>query len=82
MLKTKIFNTINVNAVTSKKKKKKIPTNLILKKTLFCFHLSLLVNDFILIYLEIIILSIYNILIPYGFLFGWFFFFIFQPPLV
>ena len=70
MLKTKIFNTINVNALTSKKKKKKILTNLILKKTLFCFHLSLLVNDCILMYLEIIILSIYNILIPYGFLFG------------
>ena len=69
MLKTKIFNTINVNALISKKKKK-ILANLILKKTLFCFHLSLLVNDCILMYLEIIILSIYNILIPYGFLFG------------
>ena len=59
-----------MNALT---KKKKILTNLVLKKTLFCFCLSLLVNDCILMYLETMILSIYNFLILYGYLFEVFF---------
>ena len=70
-----------MNALTStttpkkKKKKKKILANLVLKKNIILFLiLSLLVNDCILIYLETTILSIYNFLILYKCLFGFFFF--------
>ena len=61
MLKDKIFSTTTVNALTTTTKKKKILTNLVLKKNVILFlFLSLLVNDCILMYLEIMILSIYN----------------------
>ena len=76
MLKTIIFSTTIVNALTSsKKKKKKNLASLVLKKDIICFCLFLLVSDCILMYLEITILSIYNFLILYGCLFGGFFFF-------
>ena len=63
MLNAEIFSITTVNALTLKKNKKKILTNLVFKKkkNLFLFlFLSLLVNDCILIYLETMILSIYN----------------------
>ena len=72
MLKAKIFSIITVNALISiLKKKKKILVSLVLKKYYFFLFLflSLLVNDCILMYLEIIILNIYNFLIPYEYLF-------------
>ena len=61
MLKAKSFNTTTMNALTSTKKKK-ILASLILKKKNIILHLflSLLVDDCILMYLETIILYIYN----------------------
>ena len=74
MLKAKIFSTTNVNALTSKKKKK-ILSNLVLKENIILLlFLSLLVNDCILIYIETTMRSIYNFLIPYGCLSKVFFF--------
>ena len=67
MLKDKIFSTTTVNALTSAITKKKILTNLVLKKNIILFlFLSLLVNNYILMYLEIMILCVYNFLILYG----------------
>ena len=70
MVKAKIFSNTTVNTLISTKK-------IILFLFLF---LSLLVNDCILMYLEIIILYIYNSLILYGCLFG-VFFFLYTPAL-
>ena len=84
MLKVKSFSTTTTNALTSTKKKKKILANLVLKKkhyfAFFFFFLSLLVNDCILMYLETIILCIYNFLILYRFLFE-IYFFLYTPAL-
>ena len=55
-------------------KKKKPSQPIIKKKYLF---LSLLIDDCILMYLETIILCIYNFLILYGYLFGVLFFLIY-----
>ena len=72
MLETKIFSTTTVNTLTlSKKRNHSQPS---IRKTLFYFCLSSLVNDCILMYLETMILSIYNFLILHGCLFGVFFF--------
>ena len=70
MIKAKNFST-TTRSNFNKKKKKKIIANLVLKKKLF---LSLLVNDYILMYLKTTILCIYNFLILYECLFEVFFF--------
>ena len=75
MLKIKIFSIITVNALTSTKKTK-ILASLVLKKHYFVF----VVNNCILMYLEIIILYIYNFLIPYWYLFRVIYLFILPPP--
>ena len=70
MLKAKNFSTTTMNALTSKKKIKN-PSQPSIKKNIILFlYLSLLVNDYILMYLETTILSIYKFLILYGCLFG------------
>ena len=79
MEKTKIFSTTTVNALTSTKKKKKNHNQPSIKKKKKI--LSLLVNDYILMYLKTTILCIYNFLILYECLFEVFFFFILWPSL-
>ena len=82
MLKDKIFSTTTVNALTSAITKKKILTNLVLKKNIILFlFLSLLVNNYILMYLETMILCIYNFVILYECR-VFFFFFNYTPTLV
>ena len=49
-----------MNALISKKKKKNILTNLVLKKNILFLFLSLLVDNYILMYLEITNLYIYK----------------------
>ena len=75
LLKAKICYTTTMNALTKKKKKPSQPG--IKKKYISYSFLFLLVNDCILMYLEIMILGIYNFLILYECLFGGFFFFFF-----
>ena len=70
-----------MNALTSKKIKKK-SSQLSFKKNIILFlFLSLLVDDYFLMYLEITILYIYNFTILHRCLFGFFFFFLASPSL-
>ena len=79
MLKTKIFSTTTMNALTSTTKNPSQPSIKKKKKNIILF-LSLLVNDCILIYLETTILCIYNFLLLYECLFRIFFLIIYSGP--